>query len=328
MAKKILILCSGGDAPGMNAAIRAVVRCGIAKNMQVFGVEGGYAGLVNEIIIPLNQRSVANCLQRGGTFLKTGRCPEFLNRSVREKCRQFLQRQNVEGIVILGGNGSFQGATLLSSEEPTQLQVIGIPCTIDNDIPGTDYCIGFDTARNTALQAIDKIRDTAFSTDRNFLIEIMGRASGFLAVDVGIAGGAEMMLIPEFPVSIDELVDKIQRSQRHKMASIIVVAEGGKTGHSVQLAEEIKAKTGVLYTVCILGHTQRGGSPTAWDRKIGALMGAKAVTALEEGLTQKMIALRENKVVSAPFPSPDKPTEFFADKELLELNDILCDVNK
>lgn len=326
MVKKILILCSGGDAPGMNAAIRAVVRCAISDNMQVFGVEGGYSGLVNEVLIPLNQKSVANCLQRGGTFLKTGRCPEFHSKSVRDKCRQFLLRQNIDGIVILGGNGSFQGASLLSTEEKTNFQVIGIPCTIDNDIPGTDYCIGFDTARNTALQAIDKIRDTAFSTDRNFLIEVMGRASGFLAVDVGISGGAEMMLIPEFPVSIDELINKIQRSQRHKLASIIVVAEGGRTGHSVQLAEGIKDKTGVLYTVCILGHTQRGGSPTAWDRKISALMGARAVTALKEGLTEKMIALQGHDVVPVPFPSADNPTRFFNDKKLLELNEIFCNV--
>ena len=179
MTKKILILCSGGDAPGMNAVIRAVTRYAIAKDIQVFGAEGGYTGLVNESIIELNQKSVANCLQRGGTFLKTGRCPEFRQKTVRDKCRQFLELRGINGLIVLGGDGSFQGAKLLSSEEPTRLQVIGVPCTIDNDIPGTEYCIGFDTARNTALQAIDKIRDTAFSTDRNFLIEVMEELPGF-----------------------------------------------------------------------------------------------------------------------------------------------------
>ncbi len=327
MNKKVLIICSGGDAPGMNAAIRAVVRCGIANGIQIFGAEGGYGGLVSESIIELNQKSVANCLQRGGTFLKTGRCLEFHHKNVRDKCRQFLQQQGINGLVVLGGNGSFQGAALLSSEEPTELQVIGIPCTIDNDIPGTEYTLGFDTARNTALQAIDKIRDTAFSTDRNFLIEVMGRSSGFLAVDVGIAGGAEMMLIPEFPVSLDALIHNIKHSQRHKMASIIVVAEGGKTGHSVQLAEEIKQQTGILYTVCILGHTQRGGSPTAMDRKIAALMGAEAVGAFLAGSTQTMTATRGNEITLAPFPSAEQSTEFFADKKLLELNNILCNIS-
>jgi len=327
MNKKIVILCSGGDSPGMNAAIRAVVRYAMFKHIDVLGAEGGYAGLVNESLIPLNQKSVANCLQRGGTFLKTGRCPECRQKPVRDKCRQFLQKQGINGLIVLGGDGSFQGATLLSSEERTDLQVIGIPCTIDNDIPGSDYCIGFDTARNTALQAIDKIRDTAFSTDRNFLIEVMGRASGFLAVDVGIAGGAEMMLIPEFPISTDALINNIKHSQRHKLASIIVVAEGGKTGHSVQLAEEIKAKTGILYTVCILGHTQRGGSPTVIDRKIAALMGAQAVDAFIAGETQKMTASRGNDIVMASFPTAEKPTELFRDKNLLELNNILCQVS-
>lgn len=325
--KKILILCSGGDAPGMNAAIRAVVRCAIAKGIHVLGAEGGYGGLINEAFVELDQRSVANCLQRGGTFLKTGRCPEFRQKSVRDQCREILRKHHLDGLVVLGGDGSFQGATLLCSEEPTNLQVVGIPCTIDNDIPGTDYCIGFDTARNTALQAIDKIRDTAFSTDRNFLIEVMGRASGFLAVDVGIAGGAEMMLIPEFPISTEALIHNIKHSQRHKMASIIVVAEGGKTGHSVQLAEEIKAKTGILYTVCILGHTQRGGSPTAMDRKVAALMGAQAVDALLSGITQKMTASRGNEILMAPFPALERSSDFFADQKLLDLNNILCNVS-
>jgi 6-phosphofructokinase 1 len=328
MNKRILILCSGGDAPGMNAVIRAVTRCAIAKGLTVFGAQGGYGGLMNESIIPLNQKSVANCLQRGGTFLKTGRFPQFHQKNMRDKCREILQKHDIQGLIVLGGDGSFQGATLLSSEEPTQLQVIGVPCTIDNDIPGTDYCIGFDTARNTALQAIDKIRDTAFSTDRNFLIEVMGRASGFLAVDVGIAGGAEMMLLPEFPISTDVLVDKIKQSQRHKMASIIVVAEGGPTaGHTVQLAEEIKAKTGILYTVCILGHTQRGGSPTVMDRKIAALMGAKAVDAFLEGINHQMTALIGNEITLSPFPLKEHSTKFFNNQKLLELNNILCNVS-
>ncbi len=328
MTKKILILSSGGDSPGMNATIRAVVRCAIDANMEVFGTEGGYAGLVTQIIFPLDQRSVANCLQRGGTFLKTGRCQAFREKTVRDRCRQFLKEKNIDTLVVLGGDGSFQGADLLCTEESIQLQVIGIPCTIDNDIPGTDYCIGFDTARNTALQAIDKIRDTAFSSNRNFLIEVMGRASGFLAVDVGIAGGAEMIIIPEFPVSVDQLINKIQQSQRHKIASIIVVAEAGHTGHTLKMAEEIKKKTGILYTVCILGHTQRGGSPTVLDRKMGALMGAKAISAIQEGVSQQMIAVRGNEVITTSLPNTQHSTQFFNDKKLLDLNDVLCNVHE
>lgn len=327
MKKKVLVLCSGGDSPGMNAAIRAVTRCAIAKNMEIFGTEGGYSGLVNGSIFPLTHKSVANCLQRGGTFLKTARCPEFRQKIVRDQCWQILEKYGINCLVVLGGDGSFQGASLLSSENLNRLQVIGIPCTIDNDIPGTDYCIGFDTARNTALQAIDKIRDTAFSTDRNFLIEVMGRASGFLAVDVGIAGGAEMMIIPEFPMSLELIIDKIQRSQRHKMASIIVVAEAGQPGHTFKIAEEIKAKTGILYTVCILGHTQRGGSPTLFDRKMGALMGAKAVNAIEEDISQKMVAYQGNEIVVVDFPKSHQSTQYFTEQRLIELNNILCNVN-
>lgn len=325
--KKILIISSGGDAPGMNAAIRAIVRTAIYHGMEVFGSENGFYGLVKRRVIPLDQTSVANCIQRGGTILKTGRCPEFRNKEVRDECREYLKELQIDAIIILGGNGSFIGASLLANENSHNGPLlIGIPCTIDNDIVGTEYCIGFDTARNTALEAIDKIRDTAFSLDRNFLIEVMGRATGFIAVDVGIAGGAEIILIPEFPMSTEELVEKIQQKKRKKLASIIVMAEANQPGQSLQLAHEIKELTGIEYKVCILGHTQRGGTPTTMDRKTATVMGAKAVEALLEKQTLKMMAYNKGKIHLTPFPPADNATRYFENKELIHLNDIICEI--
>lgn len=319
--KRLLTFTSGGDAPGMNAALRAVVRTAIHSGVEIFGCEMGFAGLINEEIFPLDQRFVANCIQRGGTILKTGRCPEFLERKTRDKVRAFLAKQKFDGMIILGGDGSFRGATILREEggPPT----IGVPCTIDNDIAGSEYTIGFDTARNTALDAIDKIRDTAFSHERNFIIEVMGRASGFLAVDVGIAGGAEIIIIPEFPLSIEDVAQKIQQRRRNKMASIIVMAEGGKTGSSVTLSEELKKRTGFQYRVCILGHTQRGGSPTAMDREIATTMGYQAVLAILSGQQQKMVVYQGGKTALADFPTPEKATRFFTDEALFKMNQIL-----
>ena len=321
---KLLVLSSGGDAPGMNAAIRAVVRTAIYHGIEVYGSELGYCGLMKQKIHPLTQASVANCIQRGGTILKTARCVEFHNKSKRDQCRQFLNNQGIDGMIVLGGNGSFIGATLLEQEGGPK--AIGIPCTIDNDIIGTEYCIGFDTACNTALEAIDKIRDTAYSLDRNFLIEVMGRASGFIAVDVGIAGGAEIILTPEFPITTEQLVAKIQKKRRKKMASIIVAAEADQPGYSMELAKEIKALSGLDYKVCILGHTQRGGTPTAKDRTTGSIMGARAVEALLDGQSQKMVAVKDGEIKIQPFPDPKHSTRFFDDKELLLLNEVICEI--
>lgn len=212
--KKIVVLTSGGDAPGMNAALRAVVRTAFCHGLEIYGSENGYSGLVHEKLVPLTPRSMANVIQRGGTLLKTRRLPEFRQKEVRDRARRFLAKEKIDGLVVLGGDGSFRGATLLNQEGGPQ--VVGIPCTIDNDIANTDYCIGFDTACNTAIEAIDKIRDTALSLDRNFIIEVMGRASGFIAVEVGIAAGAEFILIPEYPMPIEQLTNEINNQSGRK----------------------------------------------------------------------------------------------------------------
>lgn len=321
--KKLVILSSGGDAPGMNAAIRAAVRTAIHLGFEVFGAENGYSGLIKQNLIPIHSDYVANIVQRGGTILKTGRCPEFTEKKVRATAAEFLKSQGIHYLIVLGGDGSFRAANLLSEE--CDIATIGIPCTIDNDIPGTEYCIGFDTARNTALEAIDKIRDTAFSLNRNFMIEVMGRATGFIAVDVGLSGGAEAILIPEFPISTAELIEKLRNKKRKKGTSIIVVAEADNPGRSVALAEEIKQLSGIEYKVCILGHTQRGGAPTLLDRKIGSIMGATAVEGLLNGETCKMVADVGGQLMLVPFPEPHKGTRFFKDKKILELNDIICE---
>lgn len=322
--QKIVILTSGGDAPGMNATIRAAVRSAIHNGLEIFSSESGFSGLVKQKLTPLTARSVANCIQRGGTILKTGRCEAFHDPAVRKQVREFLQAQHIDALIILGGNGSFAGVSLLNQEGGPN--VIGIPCTIDNDINGTEYCIGFDTACNTALEAIDKIRDTAFSLDKNFIIEVMGRASGFIAVNVGIAGGAEIILIPEFPVTVDQLANRIKQKSNQKLASIIVAAEANQPGHCFQLAEEIKEKTGVIYKVCVLGHTQRGGIPTDKDRVMGTLMGAQAVEALMHGHTQQMVAVHNGKITLVDFPDPKQATRYFDDKTLLRRNEILCEM--
>lgn len=322
--KKILVLSSGGDAPGMNAAIRGVVRTALHHNVEVYGTLLGYQGLIEKNIFPLDAGFVGNSIQRGGTILQTGRCLAFKEESVRKECREFLQQQGITGLVVLGGDGSFRGASLLAHE--SDLRVVGIPCTIDNDIPGTDYTIGFDTARNTALEAIDKIRDTAFSFNRNFLVEVMGRNSGFLAVDVGIAGGAEFILIPEVPMTIASLVERLQNRSRHKRSSIIVVAEANAPGRSFSIAEEIAALSGIEYKVCVLGHTQRGGSPTVQDRKVASIMGYTAVEALLAGEHDKMMAHVNGKVLPVAFPDPQLAANRFDHVELLAMNEMICDV--
>jgi 6-phosphofructokinase 1 len=320
--KKIVVLSSGGDAPGMNAAIRAVVRTAHHFDLKVLGCQSGYQGLVDQKMFPMEPESVANCIQHGGTILKAGRCLPFLDKSVRDKCRAYLKAENIDGIVVIGGNGSFKGASLLSAEGGPS--VIGIPGSIDNDIPGTEYTIGFDTARNTAIQAIDKIRDTASSHNRNFLVEVMGRSSGFLALDVGIAGGAEFILLPEFPVPISILAEKIMAPRRLKQSSIIIVAEASQPGRSVNIAEQLEALTHIQYRVCILGHTQRGGSPTTLDRKVASIMGYLSVKGLIEGASHKMAAMNNNAFSLVSFPSPDAAPRILTNSELIDLNDILC----
>ncbi|MCB0408100.1 MAG: 6-phosphofructokinase [Bdellovibrionales bacterium] len=297
--KKIGVLTSGGDSPGMNAAIRAVVRTGTELNLSVYGIRRGYQGMVNGEIEPLETSSVANILQRGGTILKAGRCLEFLNAPTRAKAVEEIKKHDIDGIVCIGGDGSFRGALDLWKEH--QLPIVGVPGTIDNDIAGTDLTIGFDTAINTALEAIDRIRDTAASHNRLFIVEVMGRDSGFIATAVGLAGGAEEIFIPENPVSVDQAIQRIQRGMaRGKTSSILIAAEGRKPGRAYDLAESIRKKSGFEAKVCVLGHVQRGGSPTAVDRILASRLGSASVHALCQGLSGIMVGQQNNQVVYEP----------------------------
>ncbi len=297
--KNIGVLTSGGDAPGMNAAIRAVVRFAVAQGCGVYGIRKGYSGLLEGQYEPLTASSVANIIQRGGTILKTDRCPAFLKKSVRREAAHLLRRKGIEGLVVIGGDGSFAGAHALEKE--TGFPTIGIPGTIDNDVPGSDDTIGFDTAVNTAIQAIDRIRDTASSHDRTFLVEVMGRSSGFIAVETGLGGGAETILIPERREPLDRVVATIERGMRRgKSSSIIVVAEGPEPGLSHQLAAGLERR-GHPTKVCILGHTQRGGSPTAHDRMLASMLGAAAVGWLLGGESDCYVGVKRNQLIRIPF---------------------------
>jgi 6-phosphofructokinase 1 len=313
--RSIAVLTSGGDAPGMNAAIRAVVRSGIYHRCAVYGVLKGYSGLVEDQIMPLQLSSVANIIQRGGTILKTDRCEAFFKKSVRKQCAETLRARGIDALVVVGGDGSFRGAHLMERE--TGFPIIGIPGTIDNDIAGTDDTIGFDTAINTALEAIDRIRDTASSHDRLFLIEVMGHSSGFIAVQVGIGGGAETIFVPEHQPTVEQMVGAIERGiERGKSSSIIVVAEGPKPGLSSRIATQL-TRRGHSPKVCILGHTQRGGTPSAHDRFLASNLGAAAVAYLLHGKSAAMVGVRRNEIALVPFketynkkkPLPQSPLD-------------------
>lgn len=294
--RKIGVLTSGGDAPGMNAAIRSVVRTAITSQIEVVGVYQGYIGAVQNKMTPLTMGSVANIIQRGGTVLKSGRSPEFHRSEVRAVAAHNLRAAGVEGLVVIGGDGTFHGAHLLSQEHG--IHVVGIPGTIDNDIFGTEETIGFDTALNTALEAIDRIRDTAASHDRLFIVEVMGRDSGFIAIDVGVAGGAEEVFIPETLANVDQAIQSIKRGVlRGKSSSILVAAEGQKQGRAYDLAEQIRRKAGFDAKVCVLGHIQRGGPPTARDRILASRLGFSSVRALQQGLTDIMVGVQGGQVV-------------------------------
>lgn len=298
--KKIAIYTSGGDAPGMNAAIRAAARMGISNGLEVYGIIGGYSGMLAGHIELLKSRDLANVIQRGGTFLKTGRCPEFLKPEVRKQAVQNLWALNIDACVCIGGDGSFRAAHALATEH--QFPIVGVPGTIDNDIYGTESTIGFDTAINTALEAIDRIRDTASSHDRVFIVEVMGRDTGLIAASVGLAGGAEEILAPEYPVTIDKVIDKIKSGlARGKKSSILVTAEGQKPGRAYDLAEQIRKKMNLEAKVCILGHQQRGGTPSAADRVLATRMGAAAVQILLTGQSDVFIGLEGLQLVTVPF---------------------------
>ena len=280
--RRIGILTSGGDAPGMNAAIRAVVRHALGRSLEVVGIRRGYAGLLAGELLPLTRAGVANIIQRGGTILGTSRSPEFYQPGGRARAAAVLRGAGIEALVVVGGEGTLHGATLLAAEHG--VTVAGVPGTIDNDVYGTDFTIGFDTAVNTALEAIDRIRDTAASHERLFLVEVMGRTCGEIALGVGVAGGAEDVLIPEQPTDLDTLGAELKRSwERGKRSSIIVVAESGKEGHVFTVAERVRALTGLEPRVCVFGHIQRGGTPTARDRILASRLGTAAVDIVLDG---------------------------------------------
>lgn len=283
----------------MNAAIRAVTKVALSKGHEVVGIMSGYYGFINSDFKPLTPGSLANIIQRGGTILKTGRCPEFHQPEIRAKAVQNLKAAGIDACVCIGGDGSFTGAHLLWKEH--KYPIVGIPGTIDNDIMGTDQTIGFDTAVNVALEAIDRVRDTADSHDRLFIVEVMGRNSGFIAVDTGLAGGAEEIFFPENPITAQQAVEHIKRGMaRGKRSSIIVTAEGNKPGRAYDIAEEIKKISGFDAKVCILGHVQRGGSPTASDRILASRLGAAAIEALEEGKADVLIGVQGQDLVTVP----------------------------
>ncbi|MFD2639865.1 6-phosphofructokinase [Piscibacillus salipiscarius] len=291
--KRIGILTSGGDAPGMNAAIRSVVRSSIFHELEIYGIYYGYQGLIDGQIKPLHIGSVGDIIQRGGTMLYSSRSEEFKTEKGRQKAIEQLKKHGIEGLIVIGGDGSFRGAQKLTEEG---FPCIGIPGTIDNDIPGTDHTIGFDTALNTVIQAVDKIRDTATSHERIYVIEVMGRDAGDLALWSGVAAGAESILIPEYPYNLDEVTDKIKRGHdRGKRHSIIMVAEG--VGSASDIADQIKDDLQVETRVTVLGHTQRGGSPTAFDRVLAGRLGAYSVDLLLEGQAGRMVGVQNNELV-------------------------------
>ncbi len=298
--RRIGVLTSGGDAPGMNAAIRAVVRTAYARGMEVFGVERGFQGLVDGVFRPMGPRSVSSVINRGGTILRTARCKAFLAPEGRAEAAALLRQYEIEGLVVIGGDGSYRGAHALGVEH--SMPCVGVPGTIDNDINGTDSTIGYDTALNTALEAIDRIRDTADSHDRLFFVEVMGRESGYLALMCGIAGGAEAVITPEDAPPIPELVKQLRAGRdAGKRSGIVVVAEGSPLGGAQAVADAVAAQSEFQDSrVVVAGHLQRGGVPTASDRILAARLGASAVDALLAGEADVMVGVSHNESVLSP----------------------------
>ncbi len=291
--KTIAVLTSGGDAPGMNAAVRAVVRTGLAKGIKVMGVEKGYSGLINGELFEMNRDSVSDIIHRGGTILKTARCEEFRTEEGRKRAANVLKVFGVSGLVVIGGDGSFHGAQLLSKLD---IATIGIPGTIDNDLSYTDYTLGFDTATNTVLDAINKIRDTSTSHERISIIEVMGRNCGDIALYSGIAGGAEKVIIPEIGLDVDNICKTVLEGRlRGKMHNLIILAEG--VGGAQALSKTIQEITGIETRATILGYVQRGGGPSAFDRILASRMGHKAVELLIEGKSSRVIGILSNQII-------------------------------
>lgn len=317
--KTIGVLTSGGDAPGMNAAIRAVVRYGIANDLRVMGIQRGYNGLINGEIFEMNRSSVSDIIQRGGTILKTARSDEFKTVEGRKKAYNVLRVFGIEGLIVIGGDGSFRGAQLLSQEH--DIKTVGVPGTIDNDLAYTDYTIGFDTAQNTVLDAINKLRDTSTSHERVSIVEVMGRHCGDIALFTGIAGGAESIIVPEEVYDFDELCKTILEGKRSgKVHNLVILAEG--VGGAQELAKKIENVTGIETRDTILGHIQRGGSPSAFDRILASRLGAKAVQVLLEGKSQRVIGIKDNKVVDTDIDEALAMPRVF-NNDLYELSEIL-----
>ncbi len=308
--KKIGVFCSGGDAPGMNAALRAIVRRGIAKGLNIVAIHRGYRGILEESFEKMIPRSVGNIIQSGGTVIKTARCERFYRPEGVEQAARILQSYNFDGIIGIGGDGTFRGLIELQKNQNWQGQIIGVPGTIDNDIYGTDYTIGYDTAIDTAIQALDRIRDTADSHDRVFIVEVMGKYSGFIALKVGIGAGAEEILIPEnLPINFQAVATRIKEAhERGKTSLIIIVAEGVSKPNIFSFCKELTSQPGLEFSshISILGHIQRGGSPSALDRWLATRMGAFAIDCIIDGSTGIMVGEQNHKLVKVPLKDTQK----------------------
>ena len=321
--KKIGVLTSGGDAPGMNAAVRAVVRSAVYNNIDCYGIYKGFDGLISDDLVKLNARGVNNIVNKGGTILKSARCLEFRTKEGRLKAKATLEKYDIDSLVVIGGNGSLTGALLL--EEEHGIKTIGIPGTIDNDLVGTRCSLGYDTALNTAINAIDKIRDTAISHNRLFFIEVMGKGSGHIALNAAIGAGAEEVLIPDQNMGLDRLLKSLQKSEKSgKSSSIIVVSEGEKIGDNVFSFSSHIEKNLPHYEirVSILGHIQRGGSPSSFDRVLASRMGVHAVDCLISNKSKVMIGIMDDKIVTVPMDQAIKGGREL-DKDLVRVCDII-----
>ncbi len=319
--KNIAVFTSGGDAPGMNAAIRSVVRSALYYDLNVFGIYRGFDGMVNGDIFPMDAKSVANIIQRGGTMLKTARSEDFKTKEGREKAYQNLKKFDIDALVAIGGDGTFTGSKVFMSEY--DIPIIGLPGTIDNDLQGTDFTIGYDTAINTVISAVDKIRDTAESHDRVFIVEVMGRDSGLIALRSGIGTGAEAILIPETKVDFSGFLTRLDKTRKNKSSRIIIVAEGDKDGDAFSVADKVKNRFPHYdVRVSILGHIQRGGSPTCMDRVLASRLGVAAVEGLIEGRKGEMVGLKGGVIEHTDFSQAIKHIDH-VNPNLLKIVDIL-----
>ena len=319
--KNIAVLTSGGDAPGMNACIRSIVRTASNKNVGVYGIQYGYQGLIENNLKIITNKDVGNTIHIGGTILKTARSDEFRTKKGRDKAYQNIKKNNIDGLIILGGDGSLTGAKIFGDEN--KFPVIGIPCTIDNDLYGSDYSIGFASARETVVDAVDKIRDTAASHERIFIVEVMGRESGFLALESGVAAGAEMILIPENKKEIKDVIIDIKKINEEKKSIIIIYAEGCKLGRLDKISKKIsKSIPGSNVRYSILGHIQRGGTAVPSDRILGTILGYKSVESILNGEKNKMVGLVENKCLLTPLKEIINK-ERGINKELMNISKII-----